>query len=128
MGVLAFLPGIVFFFSLKTLHLKGVAVSLRLMEILLILVGCIPYRQNNELRVERVYGFNMNPSLLKSKELPLVQLYLSFASLQHSVGFVLVVLGFGIYVYLQLKKITSNGKLQHCALVLWPLLWLGSHI
>jgi len=81
MGVLAFLPGIVFFFSLKTLHLKGVAVSLMLMEILLILVGCIPYRQNNELRVERVYGFDMNPSLLKSKELPLVQLYLSFASL-----------------------------------------------
>ncbi|MEX0636432.1 MAG: hypothetical protein WD135_06665, partial [Ferruginibacter sp.] len=94
----------------KAHHLKGGAICLLFMGIMLVLIGYIPYQQNNELRVQQVYAFDMNPSFLKSNELPRVKQYLSCTSLLHFCGFVLAILGFVTYAFLKLKKITSKWQ------------------
>lgn len=105
LGVVALLLAAFFFFYVKTEKAKGAAILLLLMGIFLTVVGLMAYQQNDALRLKLVYAFDMDPVLLKNKELPRAQRYLEFITTTHTVGFVLALLGLGTYFFARFKKV-----------------------
>ena len=104
LGVAALLLAALFFFYYKTDKTKGAAIFLLVMGVFFGIVGFIGYQQNDALRLQQLYAFDMNPSSLKSKAVPSVQQYIRVIINLHMLGFVLGLLGLGGYLFTRFKK------------------------
>lgn len=69
-GMAAIILAIVFFFFLKTNFYKGIALPLALISIIQVSVGYTVYKRSDSDRKRITYAYDMNPSELKSKEIP----------------------------------------------------------
>lgn len=103
-GLLALMLAAVFFFYLKTQKAKGAAIVLLMMGLIFSVVGLVAYQQNDALRLQQVYAFDMNPISLKSLELPRMQRNLLLVNFLHRVSFVFTLLGVVAYIFTKFKK------------------------
>jgi drug/metabolite transporter (DMT)-like permease len=69
-GIIAILLAIGFFFFWKTNFAKGVAVPLLIIGLIQAVAGYTVYAGSDNQRIDNVYAFDMNPSKLRSEELP----------------------------------------------------------
>ncbi len=69
-GIAAVIAAIIFFFFLKTNFYKGMAWPLILIALIQISVGYSVYKRFDSDRQRNVYAYDLNPSELKSKEIP----------------------------------------------------------
>ncbi len=69
-GIAAVIAAIIFFFFLKTNFYKGMAWPLILIALIQISVGYSVYKRSDSDRQRNVYAYDLNPSELKSKEIP----------------------------------------------------------
>ncbi len=104
LGAAALVFAALFFFYYKTDKTKGAAIFLLVLGIFFSIVGFIGYQQNDALRLQQLYAFDMNPSSLKSKAAPRVQQYLRIIANLHTLGFVLGLLGLVVYLFTRFKK------------------------
>lgn len=104
LGVAALLLAAFFFFYYKTEKTKRAAIFLLVMGVFFSIIGFIGYQQNDALRLQQLYAFDMNPSSLKNQAAPRVQQYLRIITNLHMLGFVLGLLGLGGYVFTSFKK------------------------
>jgi hypothetical protein len=104
LSVAALLFAALFFFYYKTEKTKRAAIFLLLMGVFFSIIGFIGYQQNDSLRFEQLYAFDMDPSSLKSQAVPRLQQYIRFITNLHMLGFVLGLLGLGGYLFTSFKK------------------------
>lgn len=106
LGAIALLLAAVFFFYDKTEKAKGAAIVLLGMGIFLSVMSFVAYQQNDALRLQQVYAFDMDPAALKNTEQPRVQRYLQLMINLHTIGFVMALLGLGTYLFTRFKKVS----------------------
>lgn len=98
-GIIAVLIGIVFFFVFKGNLFKGAAVPLLALGLLECIVGNAIYKRSDADRVRIVYAYDMNPTLLKTDELPRMQTVNKSFRIYQGVEFGLAVLGIIVMIY-----------------------------
>lgn len=69
-GCIAILLGLIFFFAFRTSLFKGAAVPLLALGIMECFVGYGIFKRSDEDRINLVYAYDMDPSQLKTEELP----------------------------------------------------------
>jgi len=69
-GITAIVLAIVFFFFLKTNFYKGMALALFVIAIIQLSVGYTVYKRSDDDRKRNTYAYDLNPSDLKTKEIP----------------------------------------------------------
>ena len=69
-GITAIVLAIIFFFLLKTNFYKGMALALFVIAIIQVSVGYTVYKRSDDDRKRNTYAYDLNPSDLKSKEIP----------------------------------------------------------
>jgi ABC-type xylose transport system permease subunit len=69
-GAAAIVLAILFFFLLKTNWYKGAAVPLIVVGVMHLVIGYTVYNRSDADRQRNVYAYDMNPSTLKTAELP----------------------------------------------------------
>ncbi|MEO7047345.1 MAG: hypothetical protein ABI091_18730 [Ferruginibacter sp.] len=69
-GIAAICLAIVIFFFIKDSWYKGAAVPLLIFGILQLAAGYTVYKSSDKDRLQNVYAYDMNPTALKTKELP----------------------------------------------------------
>lgn len=124
-GVAAIILAIVFFFIIKSSWYKGAAIPFFVIGMMHLVVGYTVYNRSDADRTRNVYAYDMNPTELKTKELPrmekvnrnfVVYRYIEIALLV--VGLVLIVLyrsqpdknfWMGLGVALAIEAIISLG-------------------
>lgn len=104
LGVATLLLAAFFFFYYRTEKTKRAAIFLLVMGVFFSIIGFIGHQQNDALRLQQLYAFDMDPSSLKSKAAPRVQQYLRIMTNLHTLGFVLGLLGLGGYLFTSFKK------------------------
>jgi hypothetical protein len=72
-GIVAVFLAAVFLISLKTDFYHGAAIPLLVAGLIQIFAGFAIYRRSDEQRIRNVYARDMNPSRLKTEELPRMQ-------------------------------------------------------
>lgn len=98
-GIIAVLIGIVFFFVFKGNLFKGAAVPLLALGIMECIVGNAIYKKSDADRMRIVYAYDMNPPLLKTVELPRMQIVNRKFKIYQGVEFGLAVLGILLMIY-----------------------------
>lgn len=69
-GVSAILFSVFFFFYFKNNIARGMMIPLIVVGIIQIIVGATVYRKSDKQRIEIIYAFDMNPSLIRNQEIP----------------------------------------------------------
>ena len=72
-GVTGIVLAVIFWFVLKSPVYKGAAVPLILVGLLLGVVGYTVYMRSDSDRIRNVYAYDLNPTELKEKEIPRMQ-------------------------------------------------------
>lgn len=102
-GIIAVLLGIAFFFVFKGSLFKGAAVPLLALGLLECMVGNAIHKRSDADRVRLVYAYDMNPSLLKTDELPRMQTVNKNFKIYQGVEFGLAVLGIMLMLYYRVE-------------------------
>ena len=98
-GLAAIILAIIFFLVMKTSLYKGLAVPLLLIGIIMATVGFTVYERSDRQRVDNVYAYDMNPSLLKEQELPRMEKVMKSFVLLRWVEIFLLLTGIALYLY-----------------------------
>ncbi len=96
-GIIGILLAIVFF--LKTDLHKGMAVPLTSVSFVLIVIGYTVYSRSDRQKMENLNAFEINPALLKDKELPRMKKVMKNFVLVRWVEIFLFLAGAVIYIY-----------------------------
>ncbi len=72
-GLLAIILAIIFFFFLKTNFYKGMAWPLFLIALIQLTVGYTVYKRSDADRKRNVYAYDLNPTKLKTEEIPRIE-------------------------------------------------------
>ncbi len=72
-GIIAIILALVFFFYLKTNWHKGAAIPFLIVGIMHLVIGITIYKRSDADRQRNVYAFDLNPTELKTKEIPRMQ-------------------------------------------------------
>ena len=110
LGVATLLLAAFFFFYYKTEKTKRAAIFLLVMGVFFSIIGFIGYQQNDSLRFQQLYAFDMDPSSLKSQAVTRAQQYLRIITNLHMLGFVMGLLSLGVYLFTCFKKIAANWQ------------------
>jgi len=98
-GSAAVVLAIIFYFFIKAPFYKGAAVSLLLIGLIQLLLGCTVYNRSDEDRARNVYAYDMNPGQLKNEELPRIKKWLYNFTIIKWVEMALVVAGLVLVFY-----------------------------
>lgn len=98
-GLAGILTAIIFFFFLKTAFYKGAAIPLFLIGCLLGTVGYTVYKRSDDDRKRNVYAYDMNPSDLKEKEIPRMEVVMKNFVVYRWVEIVLLLAGGFLFYY-----------------------------
>jgi uncharacterized membrane protein len=98
-GVAGILTAIIFFFVCKTNFYKGAAIPLFAVGLLLGVVGFTVYKRSDGDRIRNVYAYGMNPSELKNKELPRMQIVMKNFMVYRYTEIVLALVGIVLFFY-----------------------------
>jgi hypothetical protein len=100
-GAAAILLAILFFFLLKTNWYKGAAIPLIVVGLMHLVVGYTVYKRSDEDRLQNVYAYDMNPSLLKTKEIPRMEKVSSNFVIYRYIEIILLLAGLALFFYLK---------------------------
>ncbi len=98
-GAAAIILAIVFFFFIKTNWHKGAAVPFFLIGIMHLVVGYTLYKRSDADRLQNVYAYDMNPSSLKTKEIPRMETVNKKFVIYRYTEIVLLLAGLGLFFY-----------------------------
>ena len=99
LGGVAILAAIVFFFVIKTNMYKGAAIPLIVIGILQLTAAYTVYNRSDKDRTSLVYAYDMNPPLLKDKELPRMEKVNSNFKILIFVEIAFIIIGAGLFLY-----------------------------
>ncbi|MFZ4769519.1 MAG: hypothetical protein ACOYLO_05015 [Ferruginibacter sp.] len=98
-GFAAIILALVFFFYLKPNCYKGAAVPLLVVGLMHFVIGYTVYNRSDADRLQNVYAYDMNPSSLKTKEIPRMEkVNKNFVIYRYS-EIVLLLAGFILFFY-----------------------------
>jgi heme/copper-type cytochrome/quinol oxidase subunit 4 len=106
LGAIAIIAALVFFFVMKTSWYKGAAIPFLLIGILQLAASYTVFKKADSDRKSLVYAYDMNPSLLKEKELPRMEKVSSAFKILLVTEIVLIVIGLGLFLYFK----NDSGK------------------
>jgi uncharacterized membrane protein len=72
-GIIAVLTALYLFFIHKGSMQKGIAIPLLIVGLIQAVVGFTVYNNSDKQRIDNVYAYDLNPSLLQNKEMPRMQ-------------------------------------------------------
>jgi len=98
-GFAGIILAIILFLFLKTNLYKGMAIPLATVGLLMGVVGFTVYKRSDDQRIENVYAYGMNPSLLKNKEIPRMKTVMKSFVIYRWVEIILFLVGAGLYIY-----------------------------
>jgi len=98
-GITGIILAIVFFFFMKTNLHKGMTIPLASVGLMLGVVGFTVYYSSDQQRIENVYAYDMNPTLLKDKELPRMKKVMKNFVICRWVEIFLFLAGACLYIY-----------------------------
>ncbi|MEO5941883.1 MAG: hypothetical protein ABIP30_02895 [Ferruginibacter sp.] len=99
LGITAICLAIVFFFFIKANWYKGAAIPFLIFGIIQLAAGYTVYKSSDKNRLQNVYSYDMNPSAIKTKELPRMEKVNStFKVLLYAEVF-LIIAGLAIFFY-----------------------------
>ena len=98
-GVAAIVLAIVFFFFIKTNWHKGAAIPFFIVGIMHLVVGYTVYKRSNADRQQNVYAYDMNPSLLKTKEIIRMETVTKNFVIYRYTAIFLLIAGLCLYFY-----------------------------
>ena len=98
-GAAAIILAIVFFFLLKTNWQKGAAIPLLLFGALQLVAGYTIYKRSDADRMQNVYAYDMNPSSLKTQEIPRMERVNKNFVIYRYTEIVLLLVGLGLFFY-----------------------------
>ncbi len=98
-GITAFMLALIYILVLKTGFYMGAAIPLLLLGLLLAVVGYTVLRRSDKDRIRNVYAYDMNPAVLKDKELPRMKKVMRNFILFRWLEIFLFLAGAGIYIY-----------------------------
>lgn len=99
LGAIAIIVAIVFFFVMKTSWYKGAAIPFFLVGILQLAASYTVFKKADNDRKSLVYAYDMNPSLLKEKELPRMEKVNTTFNILLGVEIAFVVIGLGLFFW-----------------------------
>lgn len=99
LGAIAIIVAIVFFFVMKTSWYKGAAIPFLLAGILQLAAGYTVFKKADSDRKSMVYAYDMNPSLLKEKELPRMEKVNSTFKILMGTEIAFIIIGLGLFLY-----------------------------
>ncbi|MEO7047164.1 MAG: hypothetical protein ABI091_17810 [Ferruginibacter sp.] len=106
-GIAAICLAIVFFFFIKANWYKGAAIPLLIFGILQLAAGYTVFKSSDKDRLQNVYAYDMNPTALKTKELPRMEkVNATLKILLYGETFLFVV---GIVLFFYFKKDPSKN-------------------
>ncbi|CAN5731435.1 hypothetical protein BH11BAC4_BH11BAC4_14490 [soil metagenome] len=99
-GIVAIVLAIIFFFFLKTNFYKGMAWPLLLIACIQLTVGYTVYKRSDDDRKRNTYAYDLNPSDLKNKEIPRMEIVNKNFILYRWIEIALIVAGISlIFLY-----------------------------
>lgn len=98
-GAAAILLAIVFFLFIKNNWYKGAAVPFFLIGFMHLVVGYTVYKRSDADRLQNVYAYDMNPSSLKTKEIPRMEMVNKNFVIYRYTEIVLLLAGLGLFFY-----------------------------
>lgn len=98
-GAIAIIMAVIFFFVLKTNWYKGAAASLLIIGIIQFAASYTVYKKTDAQRKALVYAYDMNPPMLKEKELPRMEKVITTFKILFTAELLLLVIGVGIFLY-----------------------------
>ncbi|MEP6711336.1 MAG: hypothetical protein ABJA37_02915 [Ferruginibacter sp.] len=105
-GIAAIALAVLFFFFIKTNWYKGAAIPFFIVGLLHLVVGYTVYKRSDADRQQNVYAYDMNPSLLKAKEIPRMEkVNTSFIIYRYTEIFLLIA---GLALFLYFKNDSSK--------------------
>lgn len=125
-GIVAILLALVFYFFVKTPLYKGVAIPLLLIGLLLGVVGYTVYKRSDTDRIRNVYALDMNPTELKTKELPRMEAVMKNFVLYRYVEIALALVGIVLFCYFQNDNTRTFWKGLGMGLAVMALIALGA--
>lgn len=99
LGAIAIIVAIIFFFVIKTNWYKGAAIPFLLVGILQLAASYTVFKKADNDRKSLVYAYDMNPSLLKEKELPRMEKVNSTFKILIVSEIAFIIIGLGIFFY-----------------------------
>lgn len=99
MGAAAIIIALVFFFFLKTNWYRGAAIPFLLVGIMHLLVGYTVFKRSDADRLQNVYAYDMDPSSLKTKEIPRMEKVNKNFVLYRYAEIILLLAGIGLFFY-----------------------------
>ncbi len=98
-GIAGVILAIVFWFAVKSPVYKGAAVPLLLVGVLLGVVGYTVYNRSDSDRIRNVYAYDLNPTELKEKEIPRMQVVMKNFVIYRYTEIGLAVIGLLLFFY-----------------------------
>jgi hypothetical protein len=98
-GAAAIILAIAFFFFLKTNCFKGAAIPFVVVGVMHLLVGYNVYKRSDADRMQNVYAYDMNPSSLKTKEIPRMETVNKNFVIYRYTEIALLLVGVGLFFY-----------------------------
>ncbi|MBC7935994.1 MAG: hypothetical protein H7Y86_11645 [Rhizobacter sp.] len=99
LGAIAIVVAIVFFFVMKTSFYKGAAIPFLLIGILQLAVSYTVFQKTDNDRKTLVYAYDMNPSLLKEKELPRMEQVATTFNILLVAEIAFILIGSGLFFF-----------------------------
>ena len=127
-GIVAIIMGLVFILIFKTPFYKGAAIPLLVIGLIQGIAGNTIFRRSDEDRIKNVYAYNMNPSLLRAKELPrMIKVNRNFKMLK-AVEILFIVSGLFLLFYFRTKPDFLFWKGIGLTLLIQAVIVLGADI
>ena len=98
-GIAAVVLALILLIFFKPSFYKGAAIPLFLVGVILGVIGYTIYKRSDNDRINNVYAYDMNPPLLKDKELPRMEKVMKNFALIRYIEIFLFVVGIGLYMY-----------------------------
>jgi len=125
-GIAGVILAIVFWFAVKSPAYKGAAVPLLIIGVLLGVVGYTVYMRSDSDRIRNVYAYDLNPTELKEKEIPRMQVVMKNFVIYRYTEIGLTVIGLLLFFYFRKNSTHEFGSGFGIALFCMAVLALGA--
>jgi hypothetical protein len=125
-GIAAVVLAIGFYFVCKTPFYKGAAMPLLLIGILLGVVGFTVYKRSDSDRIRNVYAYDLNPSDLKTKEMPRMAVVMKNFVIYRYTEILLAITGLFLFFYFRYNAEQQFWKGLGCTLAIMALIALAA--
>lgn len=125
-GIAAIATALIFLLIIKTSFFNGMALPLLVLGIMLAIVGYTIYKRSDADRKRNVYAYDMNPSQLKEKEIPRMEVVMKNFVAYRYIEITLAAIGLFLCFYFNNKPAHSFWQGLGLGLSIMALLALGA--